>query len=126
MRTHVMVVAWLSIVYNGIGLIVACLIGLFMLGIGGAIAGSDHQALPMLGIFGSLGFLLFWLIAVTAIPGIIGGLGLLGRANWARILVIVLAVLDLCTFPVGTALGVYTLIVMFHPETALMFERRAY
>jgi hypothetical protein len=30
------------------------------------------------------------------------------------------------TFPLGTLLGIYSLIVLLHPETALMFERRAY
>jgi hypothetical protein len=126
MRTHVLIVAWLNIIYNAIGLCAALLLGLFMLGIGGAIAASDHQALPVLGIFGSVGVLIFGLIAVTSIPGVIAGVGLLGGANWARILAIILAILELMTFPLGTLLGIYSLIVLLHPETALMFERRAY
>jgi hypothetical protein len=81
MRTHVLIVAWLNIIYNAIGLCAALLLGLFMLGIGGAIAASDHQALPVLGIFGSVGVLIFGLIAVTSIPGVIAGVGLLGGAN---------------------------------------------
>jgi hypothetical protein len=126
MRTHLTVVAWLNIIYNGIGLCVAALVGLFMLGLGGAIAASDHQALPVLGIFGSIGIFIFGLLAITCVPGVIAGIGLLGRANWARVLAIVLAIIDLLTFPIGTAVGVYTLVVLFHPDTALMFERRAW
>lgn len=126
MRTHILVVAWLNIVYNAIALCFALIIGLFMLGIGSAVAASDHQALPVLGIFGSIGMLIFGILAVTSIPGIVAGIGLLRGANWARILSIVLAVINLASFPVGTALGVYTIVVLLHPETSLMFDRRAY
>ena len=49
------------------------------------------------------------LIALLSVPGIIAGWGLLAGQSWARILMIVLGALDLLNFPIGTALGIYTL-----------------
>jgi len=42
--------------------------------------------------------------------------------NWARILAIILSVLNLMNVPVGTALGVYTLYVMLDDETSALFS----
>jgi hypothetical protein len=53
---------------------------------------------------------------------LIGGYGLLKYWNWARILVIVIAILNLFNFPFGTALGVYSLWVLFKPEVVRLFE----
>jgi hypothetical protein len=51
-------------------------------------------------------------ILLGAIAGGICGWGLLERRPWARTLSLVLGVLALFDFPVGTALGIYTLWVM--------------
>jgi len=47
-----------------------------------------------------------------AIAGLIAGGGLLARSPWARILAIVIGCISLIRFPLGTALGVYTLWVL--------------
>ena len=47
-----------------------------------------------------------------AIAGMIAGGGLLARSPWARVLTIVLACISLIHFPLGTALGIYTLWVL--------------
>jgi len=54
-------------------------------------------------------------ISGVAIAGVIAGWGLLDRRPWARMLAIVLGCISLIHFPVGTALGVYTLWVLI-PE----------
>ena len=46
---------------------------------------------------------------VLSILGALAGWGLLERRPWARVLAIVLAVFALLKFPLGTALGIYTL-----------------
>jgi len=60
------------------------------------------------------------------IPGIIAyiltGYGLLNYKSWARILAIILATLNLILFPIGTAIGIYTLWAMFNDETKALFE----
>ena len=46
------------------------------------------------------------------VAGLIAGGGLLAHSPWARMLTIVLACISLIHFPLGTALGVYTLWVL--------------
>jgi hypothetical protein len=59
----------------------------------------------------SLGILTAW-IAFWAALELIAAWGLLERAAWARLLVLILAVLSLFRFPLGSLLGIYTLWVM--------------
>ena len=49
---------------------------------------------------------------VTGVVGMIAGWGLYERRSWARILVLVLAFLNLLHPPFGTAIGIYTLWVL--------------
>jgi zinc-ribbon domain len=49
---------------------------------------------------------------LSAIAGAIAGWGLLDRRPWARMLAIILGVLSRLDFPIGTALGIYTLWVL--------------
>ncbi len=50
------------------------------------------------------------------------GYGLLKLQGWARITAIVLAILSLCSFPIGTILGGIVLYFMFQPENAQAFS----
>jgi hypothetical protein len=75
-------------------------------------------ALPIIGIAGSaLVFFLFLL----AVPGLIAGWGLLSFKPWARILGIVLSILNLLHIPFGTILGIYGLWVLLSNETERLF-----
>ena len=51
----------------------------------------------------------FTIILLIAIPSLIGGLGMLYEKKWAFTLVLVLGCFKLFWFPIGTALGVYTI-----------------
>ena len=51
----------------------------------------------------------------------IGGIYLLKHRPWARILVLVLGFINLIEIPIGTALGIYTLWVLFKDETIKLF-----
>ena len=48
-------------------------------------------------------------ILLFSIPSIIGGWGILNHKKWALTLVLILGCFKLFSFPVGTALGVYTI-----------------
>ena len=52
----------------------------------------------------------------------VAGWGLLQHKSWARILAIILAILSLCSFPVGTILGGIVLYFMFQEETTRAFS----
>jgi hypothetical protein len=83
--------------------------------------------LPALPILGSIGTGLLLFCALFSIPGLILGWGLLNYAPWARIFGIVVSLLNLVslhTFGIGTVLGIYSLFVLFHPETVALFEGR--
>lgn len=48
-------------------------------------------------------------ILLFSIPSIIGGWGILNNKKWALTLTLILGCFKLFSFPVGTALGVYTI-----------------
>src|SRR5262245_10798226 len=125
MQTHVKVLAVLHIVLGALGVLIG--LGIFVLfgGIAGLVQ-MDHDpdaafVVPMMGAIG--GFVLIVLL-VLSVPGIIAGAGLLSYQPWARILTIMLSILDLISIPFGTALGIYGLWVLFKPEGAQLFEQR--
>lgn len=51
-------------------------------------------------------------LVMSSALAIVTGAALLKRASWARVLAIIAAVLALIKFPLGTALGVYTMYVL--------------
>jgi hypothetical protein len=61
-----------------------------------------------------LGLALFLLL--KGVMGVAAGTGLRQRAEWARVLAIVLAFLDLLQVPLGTALGIYTIWTLLSPN----------
>src|SRR5215471_1845659 len=60
------------------------------------------------GLFSALGLLLL----LKALAGFAAGWGLLQRESWARPLTLVLGFISLINFPIGTALGIYTIWVL--------------
>ena len=116
MATHVKILAWLQIVY---GLLTAlgamAVFGGTMLG--AAFAGSFRES-ALVGLLG--GFASVVIFAIAAFH-LIAGWGLLRRMPWARIVTIILGVLSLLKFPIGTALGIYTLWVLLSKDGAAEF-----
>ena len=118
-QTHVNIVAWLHIVLSVLGLLAAAFLLVVFLLIGILFVAADESAaagvLAVVAIF--IGAFLFLISA----PGLIGGIGLLKRQNWARILVLILSVLQLFNVPFGTAVGVYSLWALTRQETMALF-----
>jgi hypothetical protein len=59
-------------------------------------------------LLSALGLLLLF----KALAGFAAGWGLLQRESWARPLTLVLGFISLIDFPIGTALGIYTIWVL--------------
>ena len=112
MDLHVTIVGWLNIVSNAILLGVGLCGFLFFAGIG-TFAAADSGDAVALGILGVIGVVALLFFAVLALPGMLAGYGLLKRKKWGQILGIVVGFLNLINFPVGTAIGAYTLFVLF-------------
>ncbi|MDA1313074.1 MAG: hypothetical protein O2968_07050 [Acidobacteria bacterium] len=125
MKEHVRILGILHLVFGAIGILIALLFfvifGLGTLGIAGAAAHKDPDALLAVPIIAAIGTFLVVLIALLSVPGIVAGYGLLNYKPWARILAIVLAAFNLLSVPVGTAIGVYGLWVLLNTETEQMF-----
>ena len=58
---------------------------------------------PFIRIIATITILLF------AVPSIIGGIALLNKKKWGLTLVLILGCFKLFSFPIGTALGIYTI-----------------
>lgn len=117
METHVRILGWLYIVLGILGVISS--VALFLIIAGGGLISGDRQAIYITSIVGLCigGFLM-----VVSAPGIVAGIGLINFKPWARILTILLGFLNLPGFPVGTALGLYSLWVLLQAETTPLFE----
>ena len=64
-----------------------------------------------------------WLIVLgRAVLAAIAGWGLLERTQWGRIIAIVAAILSLIRFPLGTALGIATLIILIGTRNWMLYE----
>lgn len=74
-------------------------------------------------LFLPLGSFLAVFFLAYAAAAFITAWGLMERRPWARILAIVLAILALVHIPLGTALGIYTLWVMWPPESEAEYRR---
>lgn len=68
---------------------------------------SEAQILDL--VSGILRFIPAFIILLFSIPSIIAGIGLLYQQKWALVLALILGCFKLFSFPIGTALGVYTI-----------------
>ena len=57
-----------------------------------------------------------FIIIIISLPSIIGGLGLIFNQKWAFILIMIAGIFSLISFPMGTAIGIYTLWVYFKDQ----------
>ena len=64
-------------------------------------------------------------VIIKALLALAAGLGLLQRQTWARPLAIVMSFFELLHIPFGTALGIYTLVVLLPGEAAVEYDQLA-
>jgi hypothetical protein len=95
-----------------LNLLAFCGVGVFL---GIAASGGDDENLITLGV--ALCLTLIFTALYVAV-----GYGLLKLQSWSRIAAIVLAILSLCSFPIGTILGGAVLYFMFQPEAQEAFS----
>jgi len=116
LQQHVNLLGWLLIVEHAILLLVAGFVFVLLTGVG--VVSGDSEAMAILGIVGTtVGVFL----AALSAPGIAAGIGLLKRKSWGRFLSMVVGVLGLLNFPVGTLIGIYMLWVLMQDSAAEYF-----
>lgn len=118
MNKHIDVISVLWIVWGGLGILSAFLVFWFFYGIS-FIPDIDWQASQILRIVGNWGA---GIIAFFSIPEIIGGIGLIKRKEWGRIMALVVSFFNLVWFPLGTALGVYSIVILLNDESVQIFN----
>ena len=116
---HIRVLAILHIVHSSLIALLGLFLFWFFIFIG-AIA-DDEDAMVVLAI---LGVLLLFVLMILAVPGIIAGIGLLLRKKWGKILTLIVGFLKFLDFPLGTALGVYTIVILFRDDAEAFFREQ--
>ena len=125
MRQHVTVLGVLYVVLGVMGLMAAVIVLVIFGGLAsfvGVAAQNDPDAQIAVPILGALAVGLCCLIGLLSAPGVIAGVGLIKFKPWARILAIVLSILNLLNIPFGTMIGIYGLWVLLTPETEPLFR----
>ena len=118
MKTNIKILGWLHIVLGVLGLLVGCLVVVILMSAG--LFSGDDEAILVLAIVTTF---IAGLMLVLSAPGIVAGIGLLNLKSWARVLALVLAVLNLPVFPQGTVFGIYTFISLLNEDAAQLFTR---
>src|ERR1700744_2127297 len=124
MRDHIKILGILNIVMGGLTALLGIAILLLAGGLAGVIAaalrsslgdgdGGGASAAPLIATIG-VGISIFLLL--LAAPSVIGGFGLLHYKRWSRVWMIVVSGFHLLHVPLGTALGVYGLVVLLNQE----------
>jgi hypothetical protein len=130
MEKHIKLVAVLNIVYRSI-IIIGSVVLFVLAALFGRLmdflerTGDLHaEEVPreLLDFLPILFVVIGALIAVVSIVAIIGSIGVLKRQEWGRITLIVVSFFNLLHVPLGTALGVYTLWVLFNDEIVRIFN----
>ena len=122
MEKHINVLGILFIVFGIMGLIGAGIVFVIFV-MGGLFSGvaSDEPEVAL--IAGTFGMIITSIILLTSLPSIFAGFGLMKFKPWARILSIIIGILNLPGLPIGTALGIYTLWVLLNAESVKLFDK---
>lgn len=118
MEKHIQIVAALRIGFSILGLLIGILVYSLFFFLGDFIDDADAQM-----VFTIIAKVVMVVIIILSIPGIIAGIGLLKKKEWARILTLILSVLDLINFPIGTAVGGYSIWALVQPEVVEHFKK---
>ena len=87
------------------------------IGFAGLMASQESDLAGVGGIAFGACFILLFVLLYAAV-----GYGLLQLKSWARIAAIILAILALCSFPIGTIIGGIVLYFMFQEEAKQAFS----
>lgn len=117
MRRHLNIVSYLFMIMSIVPAVTMFLFYLLIFGGMTALSVSNNDTAPLLIISGGLGLILIIILAIATVPGFLAGYGLLKNKEWGRVLGIVMAVIYLLAFPLGTAFGIYALWVLLNEET---------
>jgi hypothetical protein len=118
MEKHINIVAALQIGLSIFNLLIAFIIFTVLKLVGGFV--DDANGSTILSLIADIFAIVFIIISI---PGILAGMGLYKRREWARILTLILSVIEIFSFPFGTAIGIYSIWALIQPETITAFNQ---
>jgi hypothetical protein len=120
MNDHVKIIGILWIIFGAFSLFAAAVLFMILFGVSFFHGVLEDPVAP--GILRLIAVLVSGFLALLGVPKIIGGYGLLKGKEWGRIVVLIVSFLSLLSMPFGTALGIYSIIILFNKETAALFQ----
>lgn len=120
MERHIKLLGALYIIFGALFLIGAVVIYFSLIAAG--VLSGDATAMFVTEI---VGIVLGSFLLLVSIPGIIAGIGLLKYKPWAKTLALVIGIINLINFPIGTIIGVYTIWALMNSQTEKIFAERA-
>ena len=118
MEKHINTVAALQIGLSIFNLLIAFLIFTVLKLVGGFV--DDANGATILSLIADILAIVFIIISF---PGILAGMGLYKRKEWARVMTLILSVIEIFSFPFGTAIGIYSIWALTQPETVTSFGK---
>jgi len=111
MESHKKILGIIYVVSALLQVLFLGLLGVFLSAILGFVKSeADPEAQRIIELVASiLQYLPAILITFMSLPSLIAGIGLLNHQRWAMVLALILGCFKLFSFPIGTAVGVYTI-----------------
>lgn len=111
LEQHVPILGALHLVGGAIFAVIGIFVFVFLSSIGAVV--NDPMAFRVLTV---VGFTVGVLLVVLSVPGMAAGYGLLRRRSWARSLAVAVGAINLFNVPIGTVIGIYTLVVLLQND----------
>ena len=119
MNRHINTIGILWIVFGALGIFAGFTVFFILFGVS-FIPDIGYEA-PL--ILRGLGTGIAMFLVVLSLPEIIAGYGVLKGKEWGRILVLILSFLNIVSFPLGTALGIYSFVILIKEESIQYFQK---
>jgi hypothetical protein len=124
---HNKILGILHLAYGGLTVLLMSAISIFMLVIMGVIASNNNTGEPI--PVGMIALVMVFVVAINLLlitPSFLAGYALLKRKRWAKTMGIIAAMAAGLSFPLGTALCVYTLWFLFGESGRFLYHKAAY
>ena len=120
---HNKYLAYSHLGYAGLQLLMMMLMIFFSFIIFGVLAAGDTRGDFPGGLIAAILIVSFLFQLIFTVPSFIAGFGLLKRKHWAKTASIIAGVLSAMSFPIGTAVCVYTFWFLFGENGKELYER---
>ena len=124
MATHIKVIAAIFLFLGVLWAVITVLGPAILATLAGVVGSSgDPDAAVGATILGFAGIAVTVFAGTIAVAFLITSWGLFKLKPWARIVGIIMGAICLTNFPIGTAFGIYALIILFKKDTEALFAR---